>query len=1428
MEQSMLLSGIRRKQKARAFLSLSLIALCTLVILFSIEAFSASAMRSRVYGFRNTDNKEAMQLVGKLGFKVTIDAHSSSVVVLTGDDAEELTRAYTLMEVADQKEPVLLKVLGLIPDSKAQDVIDELHTQLKTLNIGTLLNPPAKAVADPLIVDIYQGELIAVAAESQIGKIETAYKNLQSQKQPPQPVVSEPNIPASAPAVVSVPVEPNKIEIPMAVAEPNIPKPQPKPLPEQVKSVVAEPNQPVLPETPVVQPAAAVSVQPQAVEPNQTKPQEPGTQEDFISSELLKTLDVEEKKVEAQKAAMAKPQPVETKDASAPEPTKEITGDEFKKIIAQLMKQAAEEEKKTTAGQVPDANASGPDTGQIAIEEQAGKPEEKKEEQAALAKTPAEVSQQPQKEAVKPVVPESKPKTGKTAKTEAVSKTTKGKSPAAADLKDKAAESEPSISKGEEELELTITLPEKVEIKQLIELVGKQLGLNYMYDETKIKGEVTLKVYEGKIKVKDCYALLESVLRYKGFVMTRRGNLVTIVPAAEIGSSDPKIRMPDQPIEQGDIIVNGVFPLKYVNFNNAQNILRSLSLGTNIIPVPETNTLIVTDYSYRMAKIDEILKFLDVQGKPKIFANRQLEYMQAAILIPRLQSLASQLENLSITVGISAATTPSPGMSTRIDPRTGQPMAAGPMPQISQPPSSGSAPQQQTVYLDADERTNRILMVGTEEQLKTVNELIDTLDVRQHFLRFVKEYEIKNVDASEVINVLNELGLATVSMTTKSSDQTARQATPQMTRPGQPTRPGMPPGQQVAAAAAQGSAAVDQPSISIRPNTNSLLVNATIEQHEDIELVIKHIDVTQKDQRTIEEYEIQNVDAKEVVQTLGDLSIISKDSVSNITTSKSSMYDSQMSSRSGRSGRSGNQQSPFPQQGIPGGEGVQEPSAMVSLPLAEGGTVRELITTEPQISILETTNSLLIYATPRQHASVALVIAHVDRELSETTAPYVVYPLENQDPEELADTLTSLIEGTAKKATTSSGQTKQSGMAPSPMDNRIRTEQTESVLPKKEEERITIIPDKKSYSLIVYANKKNQQWVATLIKQLDQYRPQVLLGCTLVEITKDDQFTFDLDLVSRSGGFPAGGSMMQLTAINQAPSTATIPGFPATRGTFEGTVNKGTGAAFYADDHIQALLNLVDKNNYGRVLARPSLLVKDNEEGIIKAEKTIYVAEEKSNILPTNTDTNNTPYTTTDVTFTPYKSDITLTITPHITSEKILQLEILLNRTDFDLSSGKTVEVGTRTIPKPFDQITSNVDTWSIIPDGATIILGGIETINQGKTNTKVPILGDIPLVGLLFRGIDQTDKQSKLYVFVKANIIKPADVLTGQSDIERISQKKRQDFEREEAKFQRLQALPGVKPTPMDPEKILEDDEYIHKVKEQQPQGNVVTVPLN
>ena len=116
-----------------------------------------------------------------------------------------------------------------------------------------------------------------------------------------------------------------------------------------------------------------------------------------------------------------------------------------------------------------------------------------------------------------------------------------------------------------------------------------------------------------------------------------------------------------------------------------------------------------------------------------------------------------------------------------------------------------------------------------------------------------------------------------------------------------------------------------------------------------------------------------------------------------------------------------------------------------------------------------------------------------------------------------------------------------------------------------------------------------------------------------------------------------------------------------------------------------------------------------------------------------------------------------------------------------------------------------SINTTVTVPDGSTIILGGLLKLNQSKGGTKVPILGDIPLVGGLFRSTSNSDLQRHMYVFVKAEIIRPDDKDFAGGELQRISDRNRDAFEESEIEFQDYRNWPGVKPRKMTPLKVLD-----------------------
>jgi len=804
---------------------------------------------------------------------------------------------------------------------------------------------------------------------------------------------------------------------------------------------------------------------------------------------------------------------------------------------------------------------------------------------------------------------------------------------------------------------LKVTLPPKLEIVHLMGLVGEYLNLNFMYDPLKIKGEVTLMLtgdLRGPIKVGDLYPLLESVLQFRGFGMTRNRNLVTIVPLPEVMEKDPIIveTEADTITEHGHVILTRIFKLEHIDVASAQNLLTGMKLGTNVSPVGEAKMLFVTGYAYRMPRVERLLKMIDKPGKPKKIRFRQLQYTMATALAPKIKTLAEQLGTVSITVGqMSSSSAPSsfsgrlPGETTaQYSARLAKERAARTS-VASRGRAAPSAPSPEPgVYLDADERTNRILMIGFDEQLDSVEELIDTLDVAQTIIRTLKLYKIEHVDAEAARGKLQELGIVSGGRGSSSS------------------------------------------------STGSRITGG---------------------------------------------------------------------SRVGATTKAPTAPSP--------------PTSSRTAP-SSGGALEPLVE-EPLVVIIEATNSLLVSATAEQHDEIETILEFVDAATEEGVHPYVIYPLENQKPEDLAAILEKLIQETIK-------------------DKEGKIEQ----VVKKTDEEIVIVPDENTFSIIVYASKKNQEWISSLIKTLDKRRPQVLIDVTLVEVTKNDKFEYDLNLISSlpnlvdtsglTGVITEGKTSADI--ISQLSSSDHLARY------IDFQSNAGRATGFYGDSHIHALLNAMQTKDYGRVLAKPKILVNDNEQGTIGTTDTTYVTKTSSIPVSSGGAGTDTTLIQTAVDYEGYDAGITLDITPHISEGALLRLEILLTRKDF----------GTITGDKPPDTTSTDITTVVTVPDGSTIILGGMIKLNQGKGGTKVPIFGDLPLIGPLFRSVSNTDLQRRLYIFVKAEIIRPAETLAqGLPDLERISDRNRLAFEKFEQEFQSYKNFPGIKARPVAPIKVLEDE---------------------
>ncbi|MCP5046629.1 MAG: type II secretion system protein GspD, partial [bacterium] len=176
--------------------------------------------------------------------------------------------------------------------------------------------------------------------------------------------------------------------------------------------------------------------------------------------------------------------------------------------------------------------------------------------------------------------------------------------------------------------------------------------------------------------------------------------------------------------------------------------------------------------------------------------------------------------------------------------------------------------------------------------------------------------------------------------------------------------------------------------------------------------------------------------------------------------------------------------------------------------------------------------------------------------------------------------------------------------------------------------------------------------------------------------------------------------------------------------------------------NISAIINAVQTDNDFRILSTPQILTTDNEEA------RITVGENRPYQTRSTTDDSGGTFES----FEYRDVGKILKITPHVTEGRLVRMQISLEVTNIDLAS-----TGTNTTLPVTKKRT--VDTTVIVKDNQTVVIGGLIEDSTTKNESKVPVLGDIPLLGWLFRNTSDQNIRTNLYIFLTPRVIKsPAE----------------------------------------------------------------------
>lgn len=295
------------------------------------------------------------------------------------------------------------------------------------------------------------------------------------------------------------------------------------------------------------------------------------------------------------------------------------------------------------------------------------------------------------------------------------------------------------------------------------------------------------------------------------------------------------------------------------------------------------------------------------------------------------------------------------------------------------------------------------------------------------------------------------------------------------------------------------------------------------------------------------------------------------------------------------------------------------------------------------------------------------------------------------------------------------GQNRQ-GTGTTGRDNQGRLVQTREL-----QNQITVIPDQNTNSLIVVTSPDNIELLRQILDQLDKIPEQVMIETIIVEATLDSSSKLGVEWnFSKSKAFNdpnlsnTGSQGFGLQTANPA-----LQGFRYTL----------TGRDF------SVFLNALQTDQKFQVLSTPRIFTSNNSEAVINISQRVPY------VLSTREDPNG------NLTFTYAFQDvgIVLTVTPRITSNGYVTMDINQQANDLQgFTSFNAPIINTR-----------EADTTVSVKDGETIILGGIIRNQVTSTVKKIPLLGDLPLLGKIFRSTDKGNVKTELMIFMTPRVVR-------------------------------------------------------------------------
>ncbi len=417
-------------------------------------------------------------------------------------------------------------------------------------------------------------------------------------------------------------------------------------------------------------------------------------------------------------------------------------------------------------------------------------------------------------------------------------------------------------------------------------------------------------------------------------------------------------------------------------------------------------------------------------------------------------------------------------------------------------------------------------------------------------------------------------------------------------------------------------------------------------------------------------------------------------------------------------------QASFPgRPGFPAGGSGGGRSNFTARKTKEGGLINNIIADER-------TNTLIVHANPKGVLQVRELIARLDRKIPPPPGGgkvHVVY-LQFADAEEMAKTLNTFSQSAKSSSSTGFGGAGGMGIGINPIETNLF------------EGQIKVSADKTTNSLVITASPADFGTIQRVINKLDIPRDQIYVEVIIMEMSmqRNSDYTANVLLPGGTIVAPTSDLYKLLTNPTDVPNGLVLQ-FQSEAGRNITIPTGGTSTSIKVPN-LAALIKAIQTYSAGNVLATPQLMTLDNTEATFDSTDKIPVPQINNAGLGIQT-----------VSVSQQSVPLTIKIKP--------QLNKISNFIKLDIKA-KVSDVVNRALPKAvqdqaFSTIERSAETSVMVADGDTVVLGGLIRDKSSEVINKVPLLGDIPILGWLFKSRSASIEKSNLMLFITPKIMR-------------------------------------------------------------------------